>query len=142
MTNRQAMRIVGLLGEAHQGEMPTGEDRDNLVRAMAAALDSTDAPCPTDEQAAAAAMELLAKDPRFADQIKAMVHAPATKSMGPGVVEGALLIGGLLMALQTQFEFERDKEGRWSVKLKKNATKDALLKPLIKKLTDLLGLGG
>ncbi len=46
------------------------------------------------------------------------------------------------MALQTQFEFARDKEGRWSVKIKKKATSDALLKPLVKKLAALLGLGG
>jgi hypothetical protein len=56
-------------------------------------------------------------------------------------LEGAYLIVGLLVALQTQFEFERDKNGRWSVKIKKKATSDALLKPLVKKLITLLGLG-
>jgi hypothetical protein len=57
-------------------------------------------------------------------------------------MESAYLIAGLLVALQTQVEFERDKDGRWSVKLKKKATSDALLKPLVKKLITLLGLGG
>ena len=56
-------------------------------------------------------------------------------------LEGAFLISGLLMALQTQFEFARDKDGRWSVTIKKKPTSDAMLKPLIKKLTDMLGLG-
>jgi hypothetical protein len=140
-TNYQAMRIVGLIGEAHQREMPTGEDRENLVRAIAATLDPTDTACPTDGQAATAAMELLAKDPRFAGHIEAIVNGPETKALGFGVVEGTFLISGLLMALQTQFEFERDRDGRWSVKIRKKATSDALLKPLIKKLTDMLGLG-
>ena len=36
-------------------------------------------------------------------------------------------------------EFARDKDGRWSIKIKKKPTSEALLKPLIKKLTDLLG---
>jgi hypothetical protein len=36
----------------------------------------------------------------------------------------------------------RDKDRRWSVKVKKKATSDALLKPLVKKLVALLGLGG
>jgi hypothetical protein len=139
-TNYQAIRIVGLIGEAHQREMPTGEDRANLVRAIAATLDATDTACPTDGQAATAAMDLLAKDPRFAGQIEAMTHGPATRSMGPGVVEGACLIAGLLMALQTQFEFARDKDGRWSVKIRKKPTSDALLKPLVRKLIELLGL--
>ncbi len=61
------------------------------------------------------------------------------KRLGPCVVEGTFLIAGLILALQTHFEVERDKDGRWSIKIKKKATSDALLKPLIKKLTDLLG---
>lgn len=36
-------------------------------------------------------------------------------------------------------DFERDKDGRWSIKIKKKATSDALLKPLVKKLLRLLG---
>jgi hypothetical protein len=136
------MRIVGVIGEAHQGEMPSGAEREELVREIARTLDLTGTACPTDGQAATAAMELLAKDPRFAGPIAAMVNGPETKSMDFGVVGGAFLISGLLIALQTQFEFERDKDGRWSVKIKKKPTSDVLLKPLIKKLIDLLGLGG
>ncbi len=56
-----------------------------------------------------------------------------------GVVEGTFPIAGLLLALQTQFEFVRDKDGRWAVKIKKKGTSEALLKPLVKKLTELLG---
>jgi len=67
---------------------------------------------------------------------------PQVRSFSPGIVESASLIAGLLVALQTQFEFARDKDGRWSVKIKKKATSDALLKPLVKKLAALLGLGG
>ncbi len=142
MTNYQAIRIVGLIGEAHQQEVPAGKDREDLVRAIARTLGAGDTPCPSDGEAAVAAVGLLAEDPRFASQVKAMVNAPVTNTLGPDVVEGALLIAGLLLALQTQFEFARDKDGRWSVKIKKKATSDALLKPLIKKLVTLLGLGG
>lgn len=60
--------------------------------------------------------------------------------MGFGVVESAFLIAGLLVALQTHFEFVRDKDGRWSIKIKKKPTSDTLLKPLIKKLAELLGV--
>jgi hypothetical protein len=141
-TNYQAMRVVGFIGEAHQREVPADPERADLVRVLARALDTTDTPCPSDGQAATVAMELLAKDPRFAGPVEAMVNGPQVRSMSPGVVEGACLIAGLLVALQTQFEFERDKDGRWSVKIKKKPTSDALLKPLIKKLISLLGLGG
>jgi hypothetical protein len=141
MTSQQATRIVGLIGEAHQGQVPAGPERADLVRALARTLDTRDTPCPSDGQAAAAALEILTKDPRFAGPVAAVVNAPPTRFLGPGVMESAYLIAGLLVALQTQVEFERDKDGRWSVKIKKKPTSDALLKPLVKKLITLLGLG-
>jgi len=140
-TDSQALRVVGIIGEAHQGQVPAGPERADLVRALARALDTSDTPCPSDSQAAATALEILAQDPRFAGPVAAVVNSPPTRFLGPGVMESACLIAGLLVALQTQFEFERDKDGRWSVKIKKKATSDALLKPLVKKLVNLLGLG-
>jgi len=53
-----------------------------------------------------------------------------------------LFIAGLIVALQTAIDFERDKDGRWSIKIKKKAASDALLKPLVKKLLSLLHAGG
>jgi hypothetical protein len=141
MMDSQALRVVGLIGEAHQGQVPAGPERADLVRALAQALDTKDTPCPSDSQAAAAALEILARDPRFAGPVAAVAGAPPTRFLAPGVMESAYLIAGLLVALQTQFEFARDKDGRWSVKIKKKATSDALLKPLVKKLVALLGPG-
>ena len=138
--DERALRILSLLGEAHQGEVPAGEARAELTRALGQVVDTADVPAPSDAEAAGMALQLLADDPRFAGSIEAMKSGPQTKAMGPGVVEGASLIAGLLMALQTHFEFARDKDGRWSFKIKKKATSDAVLKPLIKKLTVLLGL--
>lgn len=138
--DEQALRILSLLGEAHQGEVPAGEARAELARALDQVVDTADVPAPSDAEAAGMALQLLADDPRFAGSIEAMKSGPQTRAMGPGVVEGAFLIAGLLMVLQTHFEFARDKDGRWSIKIKKKATSDALLKPLIKKLTVLLGL--
>jgi hypothetical protein len=141
-TNDQAIRVVGLIGEAHQGQVPASPERADLVRALARALDTRDTPCPSDSQAAAAALEILAQDPHFAGPVAAVASAPPTRFLAPGAMESAYLIAGLLVALQTQFEFARDKDGRWSVKIKKKATSDALLKPLVKKLVALLGLDG
>jgi len=137
----QAIRIVGLIGEAHQGEAPNGAERAELVRELANLLDTADVPCPSDGEAAAAALELLAKEPRFAGPIEAARNGPRTRAMGFGVGE-AFLIAGLMVALQTAIDFERDKDGRWSIRIKKKATSDALLKPLVKKLLSLLGTGG
>lgn len=135
----RALQILDLVAEAHQGMVPGGAEVADLARALGQAVDTTGLPAPSDAEAAGIALELLADDPVYAGPIDAMRHGPETKALGLGVVEGTFLITGLLLALQTHFEFVRDKEGRWSIKIKKKPTSDALLKPLIKKLTDLLG---
>lgn len=140
MDDTQAIRIVGLIGEAHQGEMPPGPERADLVRELAKLVDTTDVPCPSDGEAAAAALEILEKEPHFAGPIEAARNGPRTRAMGFGFVEGGLIVG-LIVALQTAIDFERDKDGRWSIKIKKKATSDAMLKPLVKKLLSLLGAG-
>jgi hypothetical protein len=137
--DKRALRTLDLVAEAHQDEVPTEEGRADLTRALGELVDTTDVSAPSDAEAAGIALQLLATEPRFAKPIEAMRSGPTTRSLGPGVVEGTFLIGGLLLALQTHFEFVRDKDGRWSVTIKKKPTSDALLKPLVKKLTDLLG---
>ena len=134
------MRILGLMGEAHQAEVPAGADAADLARALSEVVDTADVPAPSDAEAAGIALELLAAEPRFAAPIEAIRNGPQTKALGFGVVEGAAVITGLLLALQTHFEFERDKDGRWSIKIIKKPTSDTLLGPLVKKLTTLIGL--
>ena len=137
--DKRALRILGLIGEAHQEAVPAAEARTDLVRALRRAVDTTDVATPSDTEVAKIALQLLGDDPQFAKPIAALRNGPETKTMGPGVVEGTFLIAGVLLALQTHFEFARDKDGRWSIKIKKKPTSETLLKPLIKKLTDLLG---
>jgi len=140
--DERALRILDLLGEANRDAVPAREARADLVHALGQIVDTGDGPAPSDAEAARIALQLLAAEPRFAGPIKAMRSGPQTRALGPGLAEGTFLIVGLLLALQTQFEFERDKDGRWSIKVRKKPTSDALLKPLVKKLSTLLGLGG
>jgi hypothetical protein len=56
-------------------------------------------------------------------------------------VAGTLLITAALFALQSRIEFVRDKDGKWSFKLVKKPTKDAIVTPLIKKLISLIAGG-
>jgi hypothetical protein len=133
------VQILGILGEAHQGAVPGEADRAEVARALGQVVDTTDVSAPSDAEAASIALELLAEEPRFAGPIEAMKSGPPPEALSLGVVEGTFLIAGLLLVLQTYFEFERDKNGRWSIRIKKKPTSDALLKPLVKKLTELLG---
>ena len=95
---------------------------------------------PTDGEAARQALMLLVRDERFSGPIEAMLKGPAPERMAFGPVGLTLLSAGILLALQTHFKFERDKDGRWSVKIEKKATSSALLAPLVKKLMSIAKL--
>jgi hypothetical protein len=56
-----------------------------------------------------------------------------------GIVEGSLLVGGLLFALQSHFKFERTSNGKWTLKVEKKPTSNSLLTPLLKKILSLIG---
>jgi hypothetical protein len=91
-----------------------------FFRALGRVVDTMGVGTRSDAEAASIALQLLAAERRFAGAIEAT---------GVGVVGGTFLIAGLL-ALQTQFEFVRDKDGRGAVKIKKKPTSGAMLKLL------------
>jgi hypothetical protein len=82
------------------------------------------------------ALLLLARDQDHCKGIAALVAAPPPKQFF-GVVEAAALIPAILIVLQTHLKFERSPDGRWSLKLEKKPTDNALLKDLVKKLLSL-----
>lgn len=138
LDDARAVRTLSLVAEAHQVVVPAPSEASGLVPALSDAVDTGDEPTPTDGEAARQALKLLARDPTFAAPIEAVLSGPRPEGLGLGVVEGALLIGGLMLVLQSHIEFERDKDGKWSVTIKKEPTSDPMLKPLIKKLISLL----
>jgi len=83
------------------------------------------------------ALLVLAADPEYAGPIEALVAGPRTEAYG--VVEGVVLVTALLVVLQTQLDFERDKAGRWMVKVKKPSADTELLKALAGKFLAFLG---
>jgi len=62
-----------------------------------------------------------------------LVNFPTTGKFFAGAETVAIVVAALV-ALQTHVRFERDKDGRWSIKIEKKSTSDALLKPLVQKL--------
>jgi len=108
------------------------------LQAALANLPDTSDPAPMDEaEAARAALSLLADDPATRPIIHALLTGPRPERMDLGITEGALLISGLLFALQTHIRFERDKEGKISMKIEKKPTDTKLLKSLIATLLKL-----
>lgn len=85
---------------------------------------------------ARAALLLLADDPQQQPMLAALIDGPAPTKFG--VLETVAIISAVLVVLQTHVKFERDKEGRWSVKIEKKPTDNSLLKPLVQKLLSFI----
>lgn len=81
---------------------------------------------------ARAALLVIASDPEHRTGIEAMLDNPAGEKFV--VVETALLVSAVLIALQTHVRFERDKQGKWNVMVEKKPTDSSLLKDFVKKL--------
>ena len=100
---------------------------------------------PAPEAAAAAASEgdlaraaliLLADEPQYQPILTALIEGPAPARFG--VLETAAVVSAILLVLQTHVKFERDKDGRWSIKIEKKPTDSSLLKPLVQKLLGVI----
>jgi hypothetical protein len=89
----------------------------------------------TEGDIARTALLLLADDPHQQPILTALINGPGPQKMA--VLETTGVIVAVLMALQTQVKFERDKDGRYSFKIEKKPTDAGLLKTLIQGLLKL-----
>lgn len=108
---------------------------DDQIRSLddAEALGQASATATSDGELARAALLLVASDPDHSAGIQALLEHGASE--GFAALETAALVSAVLIALQTHVRFERDKQGKWTVKIEKKPTDASLLKELVKKLT-------
>jgi hypothetical protein len=100
-------------------------------------LDSSREVTATKGDLARAALILLAQHSDHREGISALVAASPPRQFVP-VIEAAVLVPAVLIVLQTHIKFERDLDGRWSLKMEKKPTDNALLKDLVKKLLSFI----
>lgn len=104
--------------------------RDQLRAALESDAEPTAAA--SGGEVARAVLLVLASEAEQRAGIAFLLDGPATRSFA--AAETALLVSAVLVALQTHVRFERDKEGKWTLKIEKKPTDTRLLKDLIKKL--------
>ncbi|MBK7001350.1 MAG: hypothetical protein IPH35_15650 [Rhodoferax sp.] len=104
--------------------------RDQLRAALG--LDAESAAAASGGEVARAVLLVLASEAEQRAGMEFLLDSPATERFA--AAETALLVSAVLVALQTHVRFERDKEGKWTLKIEKKPTDTRLLKDLIKKL--------
>jgi hypothetical protein len=79
-------------------------------------------------------LQVLAEDPETLKAIETLASVPpySAATFDLGISIG--LTTAVLIVLQTRVQFKRDSTGKWSLKLDKKPTSDALLKGLVQKL--------
>ena len=131
----RALQILAIVCRSHRNQQPSALT-PNLRKELALTFDLPDAASEpvSDEELAKQALLLLAEDPERRAAIETMAAQP---ELGRQKFDMGLTIGltaAVLLVLQTHVRFERHEDGKWSVKIEKKPTSDALLKSLVQKL--------
>ncbi len=141
LDDAEALRLVQTIGAA----FARAEDYEthlppDLQATLGAAFDAASAGGTVSEgDLARAALQLYAEDPEHRAALTAMLDHPAPQSFDLGAT--LAVTAAVLVILQTHVRFYRDKDGKWTLKVEKKPTSDALLKPLVQKLLGFVSGG-
>jgi len=95
----------------------------------------------SDGELARSALQLAAEDPATREAIRIMAANPPETGTRYDPGRTTALTAAVPIVLQTHLRFERDKEGKSTLKIEKKPTTEALLKPLVQKLLAYLPPG-
>lgn len=119
---------------------PAPSERELRAALIAAFGDSRQAAC-SDGDLARAALDLLARDPGYAEPIKIMTNQTGAAGVPQRYLDPAsiALTTAALLVLQTRIKFKIDNTGKWSIELDKKSASDSAVKLLVQRLLSLLG---
>jgi hypothetical protein len=81
------------------------------------------------------ALQLLAEDPPTREAILTLSQGPAPQSYDAGMA--VALFTAAVIALQTYVRLERDKHGKWTVKIERKPPSEVVFKTLVQSLLGL-----
>ncbi|QJX00928.1 hypothetical protein [Frigoriglobus tundricola] len=104
-----------------------------LVAELAAAVGTGPAATADEGELAKVCLQLVADDPAMRPVLEQMIENPPAESFSVDPLTLTLGVGALVI-LQSYIEIERDKNGKWTFKFKKQPMTDTLLGQVISKL--------
>ena len=135
-----AIQILTTIAQARlRSAAPDIAPTPDVRVALAAAFDNPAPTASSEGDLARAALDLLARDPAFAEPIRIMASQPPAASQRYLDPASAIaLTTAALLVLQTRVKFKRDHTGKWSFEADKKALSDGALKLLVQHLLSLL----
>ncbi len=140
LEDKHAVQILTAIAKSGSG---TGELETEWSPEISRVLEAEFGESPSAGNASAGdtarqALLLLSEIPEYQTPLAALVNGPKTERFGIDPVTTAAVVTAALVILQTHVKFERDKKGKWSLKVERKAASDSLLKPLVQKLLSLM----
>jgi hypothetical protein len=136
LSDAEAIRLLALVAD-HTVALPDAAHQRQLETHLREAADEPEEPDtaePISEgDLARAALEYLAEERRHVVALAASVPPDGSRFEPTTLAVGALVI----LALQTEVDFNRDKDGRWRLRVHKKAMREATLAKLIGKVLTL-----
>jgi len=143
LDDQTAIAVLARLPEARENDATAPQGTTPELRSAIAscfAVHAARSGSSEGDLARQALLFLAAEDSRTRYNIHAIAqHLPSQREQYDAGATIAVTTA-VLMVLQTYIRFERDKNGKWSIEIKKEPTSEELLKPLIEKLVSLLPL--
>lgn len=133
----RAQKILSVVARSsRQISLPT-EVTPELWKELASAFclsECTTTKPASEDELVKQALSVLAEDPERRAAIETMAAQPDSEPQKFDFGASLSLTAAVMIVLQTHLRFERQEDGKWSVKVEKKPTSDALLKGLVQKL--------
>lgn len=132
ITDQRAVEILAMVakGRGLLQDTPSMEVRQAQAALAAAFGQPAPGDIPTEGELARQCLRLLSQDPAMADAIATMAAQPDQGPQRFFIAEVAVTTLALVV-LSTRVVYEKDKSGKVSFKIEKNALSDALLKKVV-----------
>ena len=142
MDDDTAWRVLSAVAKARRHGQPppqwTADLRQATQEATGLSPESAAQAGRDEGELARQALLLAARDPQAGPALAAMIEHPPVQKFDLGLTGAAVTLAAVLVILRTHIEFERDKAGKWKLRVKVTRTPEAVLKPLVQKLLSFL----
>ncbi len=143
LNDKNAVHILNTIAQScmRDGNFETDITRE-LSDALQGAFEVEPSPeAPSEGDLARQALLALSEVPEYQGPLSALVNDPRSVSFTLDPVVTTAVATAALVVLQTHVRIERDKNGKLSVLIEKEPTKDRLLKPLVQKILSFIPSG-